>query len=302
MNPNNITFRQLRAFVTIAQTSSFAAAARRLHLTSSALSFLIRDLERNINARLFDRTTRSTTLSPAGSEFYPLARKVIEDLGHALQHTQDLKDLKRGAVRIACTPLYASAVVPELVMRYRERYPAVSVYILDSLNQMAVARVLSGEADLGIAPQRQSSSDLVQHSLLRDRIDFICRPDHPLAARQRVTWTEVLRQPFISLTPDFTARLQADLYKSSPHLTLGPAHEVSFITTALGMIQNGFGVSAQPNSCLPMLAAFELISRPLIAPVVRRELSIFHLSRRTLSAAAESFLAFLMQETAQRRH
>src|SRR5688500_8879542 len=112
MNPANVTLRQLRAFVAIADAGGFAAAARRLHLTPSALSLLIKDLERGIEVRLFDRSTRATALSVAGSEFYPLARKVLDDLASALESTQDLEQKKRGTVRIACTPLYAATTLP----------------------------------------------------------------------------------------------------------------------------------------------------------------------------------------------
>lgn len=296
MNIGNVTFRQLRAFVAIADAGSFAAAARRLHLTPSALSLLIRDLERNMGVRLFDRTTRATSMSHAGGEFYPLARQVLDDLSRALESTQDLEQKKRGTVRIACTPLYAATTLPEMIHRYRRRFPAIAVYVLDSLNQQATTRVASGEADLGIAPQRQTPPELLQQSLMRDRIRLVCRPDHPLAARSRVTWTQALAHPFVSLTPDFTARLQADLFKHSPSLALHPEHEVSFITTALGMVRSGFGITAQPSRALPMLESFGLVARPLVSPTVDRHLSLFCPRARALSPAAQSFRDFLVAE------
>lgn len=295
MNANNVTLRQLRAFLAIADAGSFAAAAGRLHLTPSALSLLIKELESGMKVRLLDRTTRSTALSLAGSEFYPLARKVLDDLALALETTQDLEQKKRGTVRIACTPLYASTTLPELILRYRKRYPAIAVYVLDSLNQQALARVVSSEADLGIAPQRAAPPELVQESLFRDRVWLICRPDHALAGLQRVTWTQVLQQPFVSLTHDFTSRLQADLFKHSQKLVLAPAHEVSFITTALGMVQWGHGITAQPGRSLPLIEPFGLVARPIVAPVVHRHLSLFYRRGHELSPAAASFRAFLRE-------
>lgn len=293
MNAQNVTLRQLRAFLAIADAGGFAAAARRLHLTPSALSLLVKELEGSMKVRLFDRTTRATALSLAGSEFYPLARKVLDDLALALETTQDLEQKKRGTVRIACTPLYASTTLPELILRYRQQYPAVAVYVLDSLNQQALARVLSGEADLGIAPQRPAPPELVQEDLFRDRVWLICRPDHAFAAQQRVTWAQALRQPFVSLTRDFTTRLQADLFAHSQKLVLSPAHEVSLITTALGMVQWGHGITAQPARALPLIEPFGLVARPLVAPVVHRNLSLFYKRSHGLSPAAESFREFL---------
>ncbi|RZJ16759.1 MAG: LysR family transcriptional regulator [Haliea sp.] len=237
MNTQNVTLRQLRAFLAIADAGGFAAAARRLYLTPSALSLLVKELESSMKVRLFDRTTRTTTLSLAGSEFYPLARKVLDDLALALETTQDLEQKKRGTVRIACTPLYASTTLPELILRYRQRFPAVAVYVLDSLHEQALARVASGEADLGIAPQRPAP----------------------------------------------------------PELVLAPAHEVSLITTALGMVQWGHGITAQPARALPLLEPFGLVARPLTAPVVHRNLSLFYKRDHSLSPAAESFREFLAE-------
>ncbi|VWX59299.1 DNA-binding transcriptional regulator, LysR family [Burkholderiales bacterium 8X] len=294
MNPHHVTLRQLRAFVAVAETGSFAAAARRMHVTPSALSLLVKELERGMAVRVFDRSTRSTTLSTAGGEFYPLARKLLDDLTLALAATQDLAQKKRGTVRIACTPLYASTTLPALIQQYRRLYPAITVYVLDSLNQQALGRVLSGEADLGIAPQRSTPPELVQERLLRDRLWFICPPDHPMAARESVRWAQVLKQPFVSLTPDFTQRLQADLFKHSASLVLQPAHEVSFITTAFGMVQSGHGVTAQPAKSLQLIEPFGLVARPLVAPVIHRELGLFVKRGLTLSPAARSFRDFLL--------
>ena len=295
MSRLNVTLRQLRAFVMVADTGGFAAASRRLHVTPSALSLLIKGLESEIDVRLFDRTTRRTVISLAGAEFYPLAKKVLDDLHHAVGSTQDLEQKKRGSVRVACTPLYSSTLMPELTLRYRERFPAIVVHVLDSLNQQALGRVVSGEADLGIAPQRPAPPELVQESLLQDRIWLILRPDHPLAARRSVTWASVLQEPFVSLTQDFTARLQADLFKYSSGLVLNPSQSVSLLTTALGMVQWGHGITAQPAHALPLVKPFGLVYRPITRPVVHRHLSLFYRRGPELSPAAASFRDFLYQ-------
>ncbi|MBU1439936.1 MAG: LysR family transcriptional regulator [Gammaproteobacteria bacterium] len=285
--------RQLRAFVLVAETGGFASASRRLHLTPSALSLLIKEMEAAMQVRLFDRTTRSTVLSQAGAEFYPLARKLLGDLQQAVESTRDLEQIKRGTVRIACTPLYASMLLPRLIQGWREQYPAVTVYVLDSLHEQALARLRSGEADLCLAPQRKVAPDIVQELLFRDRMWLICPPDHPMAASKSVTWAQVMRERFVSLTQDFTAQLQVDLMRHSPDLALQPAHDVAFLTTALGMVASGFGITVQPEHALELIKPFGLVARPVTRPVVHRSLSLFRFDRQGLSPAAESFAAYL---------
>lgn len=298
MSPKSVTLRQMRAFVAVVDAGSFAAGARRLHLTPSALSMLVRELEGLVQVRLIERTTRHMRLTEAGEAFHPLARRLLQDVEQAVGVTQDLRLLRRGTVRIACTPLYASAVLPALVARFRAQFPAITVYLLDSLNQLALARALSGEADLAIAPQRPAPPELLQEHLFSDRLELICREDHPLAARARLTWAQVLRHPFVTLTPDFTQQLQADLYRHAPGLVLQPVHEVALLTTALGMVQWGHGITAQPASALELARAHGLVTRPIAAPRVHREISLYTLRARVLSPAAQRFTAFLREECA----
>ena len=291
-----VTLRQLRALVAVADQGSFTAAARALSLTPSALSLLVKELEATLGVRLFDRSTRRTSLTAAGEEFLPLARRVLEDIGRAVESAHDLQQKKRGSVRIACTPLYSATLMPGLIARYHQRYPAVRVFVLDSLNQQALQRVASGEADFGIAPQRASPPELVQQGLLKDRFCLLCAPGHPLAARGNITWARVLREPFVSLTQDFTARLQADLFRHSSALVLEPAHHVSFLTTALGMVKVGHGVTAQPMHAQALASAFGLVARPITSPVIYRQLSLFCKRNSSFSPAAASFRDFLLEE------
>src|SRR5260221_1576197 len=183
----NITLRQLRAFIAVADEGSFTDAARRLHLSQSALSLLVKEIETQLGVQLLDRSTRQSRLSAAGADFYPLAAKVLDDLESAVRSAVELRDKRRGSVRVACTPLYASALLPEILAAYAKREPAIRVRLLDSLNEAALARVASGEADFGIAPQRPTPPELEQHPLSRDRFDLICAPGHPLAGRRLVT-------------------------------------------------------------------------------------------------------------------
>ena len=92
----NITLRQLRAFVALAQTSSFTEAAGSLHVTQSALSGLIKELEMALGVQVVNRSTRKVSLSEAGREFYPLVARLLQDLDGALDTMSDLKLLKRG--------------------------------------------------------------------------------------------------------------------------------------------------------------------------------------------------------------
>jgi len=285
----NVSLRQLRAFVAISELGSFTLAARRLNVTQSALSLLVKDLERELGVKLMDRGPRGVSLTAAGADFLPPATKVIEDLEAAVGDAAKLRDRRRGTVRVICTPLYAATFIPQVMAEYRAKYPNIDVRLLDTLNEEVLRRLLIGEADLGIAPQRPTPPEIEERPLFADRINAICPEGHELASRKQVTWKQVLSFPFISLTRDFTARLQADLSAGSSALMIKPAHEVSYLATAFGLVKTGQGITAQPSAAENISASFGLISVPTIHPVVCRQVSIFTMRGRTLSPAAEGF-------------
>ncbi|MBU3611157.1 LysR family transcriptional regulator [Polynucleobacter wuianus] len=291
-----VTLKQLKAFALVAENNSFVEAANRMHLTSAALSSLIKQLEESLNIRLFDRTTRKSQLTAAGKDFYPLAIKVLEDLKHAVESIRDVGLKKSGVVRVACTPLYSSTTLPRLIAKYKSTHPSANIYILDSLNEQVLKRVTSGEADFGIAPERQLGTDLKQISLLKDQIYFICKKNHAFARLKHVSWKKVLEEPIISLTDDFTRQLQLDLSHHSSDLVLRPIQKVSLITTALGMVNWGLGVTVQPQSVLPLLKSFQLIALPIKDPIISRRLSLIWDNSRELSPAAKSLYEFLILE------
>ena len=92
----NVTLRQLQAFIAVAELGRFHLAADHLGLTQSAISILIKDLEVALKHRLFDRHTRMVSLTTAGAEFLPQARKVMSDLEIAVANVHELASLQRG--------------------------------------------------------------------------------------------------------------------------------------------------------------------------------------------------------------
>lgn len=122
----NISLRQLRAFVAVARTGSFTLAAEGLFITQSALSGLIKEMERSLGVRLFDRSTRRIQLTDIGRGIYPLIDKILHDLDGVLEEVAHLKALKKGVVRVAAPQLMASTLLPEVIAAYTARHPVQS--------------------------------------------------------------------------------------------------------------------------------------------------------------------------------
>ena len=297
--PMNVTLRQLRAFVALAQTSSFTDAAASLHVTQSALSGLIKELELALGVQVVNRSTRKVSLSEVGREFYPLVARLLQDLDGALETISDLKALKRGLVRIAAPQLMSASVMPEVIAQFKQEYPDIEIRLLDCMVEHVLSKVHSGEVDFGVGPERESSADIDSQTLFEIPFVVVFRSDHPLNKMKRVTWDDALAHPVIALKGEFTHRLRVDLHDSLHDEALNPANEVGFMTTAFAMVSAGLGVT----TCLPyassLIQLHRLKSSPLLEPVVRRKFLVFSRRDRPLSPAAECFLTYLQDYVRQ---
>lgn len=289
----NVTLRQLRAFVAVARTGSFTLAAESLHITQSALSGLIKELEQVLGVRVVDRSTRRIHLSDMGRELFPLAEKILSDLDRVLRDVAERKSLQGGFVRVAAPQLMASTLLPEVIAAYNAAHPGVRVKLVDSVVESIVSRVFSGEVDFGIGPERDPNSDIDTEAIFEGRFMAVFPKNHPLNTLDEVSWADLLTYPFISLQGQFTKRLMLDLREAAGDINFSPTNEVAFMSTALAMVNAGLGVTACLTYASSLVDLYQLEMRPLVAPVVHRRFFIFTQNCRSLTPAAESFRSFV---------
>jgi len=297
----NVTLRQLRAFVAVAHSGSFTDAAARLHVTQSALSGLIKELELALGVQVVQRTTRRVQLSDVGAEFLPLSARILQDLDGALQAIGDLKSLKSGVVRVAVPQLIACTLMPEVVGAFAREWPGVDVRLSDCVVEGVLSKVQSGEVDFAVGPERAASQGIAARLLFDMPFVAVFPTGHPLSACKRITWKDILRYPLISLQGEYTQMLRADLQAASVRLTFNPKSEVAFMTTAIGMVSAGLGVT----TCLPyaqsLIKQYGLQTRALTMPEVRRKFHLFTKDDRVLSPAAHAFGEFLVSYIEQQK-
>ena len=195
----NLSLKQLRAFVCVAESSSFTAAAALLSLSQSAVSLLIRELESELGLKLLDRTTRSVRMTEAGAELLPVASRVLQDLGAAIAGSRELADRRRGKVRIACSPLQSSLVLPRLIAAFKADHPHITVVLRDTPGGEIVDLVTSGEVDLALAVPPADTTFVTAEPVLTDDLLLIYPNSYGWSSRRRVTWKDIAARPFIAL-------------------------------------------------------------------------------------------------------
>lgn len=289
----NVSLRQLRAFLAVARTSSFTLAAESLYITQSALSGLIKELEQTMGVRLVDRSTRRVNLTEAGERLYPMLDAVLQDLDEVLHRVVDPRTMQSGVVRVAASQLLASTLMPDLIAGYQAQYPLSSVKLVDTPVEGVMARVFSGEVELGIGPEREPNSDITSTRLFDGPFMAVFPDDHPLAKVERLRWAHLADYPVITLQGQFTERLIQDLRTEASSEIFTPSAEVAYMSTALSMVKAGLGVTL----CIPYAASlvelYGLKMGLLGSPEVHRNFDVFTRRGRSLSPAAQNFLDFI---------
>ena len=143
----NITLRQLRALLMVANERSFTKAAARLNVTQSALTNAIKSLESELGLRLFDRTTRLVTPTPSGARFTAVAERILGDVGQAVDDLRADAARQQGLVVVAATATMITAMLVPALIALSERYPGVRVRLIEELTEGAVKRLRTGELD-----------------------------------------------------------------------------------------------------------------------------------------------------------
>ncbi|MDX3977694.1 LysR family transcriptional regulator [Shinella sp.] len=296
----NITLRQLRAFIAVAELGQFNLAARSLHLTQSAVSILIRDLESEIGVRLFDRHTRMVCLTLVGQEFLPQARKILKDLELAVGDVRDNASLKRGQVTVAAAIVLAATIVPPIIARFLRTYPEVTVNVRDMPEEAISPALKRNEVDIAVGTLSEDDPEIVGTPLLRDKLMLFCHDDHRFAKRKSVRWAELQEENLIVLAATNPLRnlVEHNLIRVVPNFR--PKYEVRFSTTAISMISAGMGVAVLPENSSQLASAVQVKTIDLIDPPVMREVSLLQRRHHSLSPAAAHLKAAFVAWAADR--
>ncbi|WP_408595995.1 LysR family transcriptional regulator [Limnohabitans sp.] len=292
---SNLSLRQLRAFVAVAQESSMTRAAARLHLTPSALSMLVRAMEDDLGVRLFERTTRRLVLTPAGQQFLPTVERVFAELEQGLNDLQAVQHMKDSVLRLVATPLLASALFPQLIASFRLLHPQVRVELLDGPVDSLPALVRQAQVDMAVCTANDDAFDVHATPLYADTLMLACHSAHPLAMQREVAWQDLLSEPLILMRHGSGLRTLVDQAFARWSRRIQPAYEVSQVATALGLVAAGEGVSVLPSyaiSRVQSLSSTTTISTvALVSPTVSRQIVALTKSGVDASPAAQAFMA-----------
>jgi DNA-binding transcriptional LysR family regulator len=297
MKQINLSARQLRAFLALAEQRHFTRAAAQSHLSQPAFSALIRALEESLGQRLFERSTRHVELTVEGREFEASARRILAEIDAALDSARGYAGRERGRVAIALLPSLAAGWLPGVLADFHARHPGIQIEVADVLSAACIDLVRDGKADLAIAATRADTPELRAELFCSDRFHLVCRRGHPLAKQKVLKPRDLQAFPFIHLSRTSSVRQYLD---AAVHpLQMNALMEVDQLATVMGMVRSGLGISVVPSLTLFHFASRELVTRPLAWSGLVRKIYLVRRRDRGLSIAAQALYEAAMASRPQ---
>lgn len=249
-------FRQISCFVAVAEELHFGRAAARLNLSQPPLSQQIKGLEDRLRVRLFERNRRSVRLTPAGEAFLPYAHQVLNAAAAGADAARRVAGGEIGELRIgySASALYSDEVLATIA-RYRRRYPAVEIRLVENTTRTCTREVEAGRVDLAIVrgplPETAEGWPADRRIVVsRERLMVALPADHALAGRDRLALAELGDERFVIMARQFGTALNDLLDRLFAAAGLRPriALETAEMASLLGLVGAGAGIAIVPEA------------------------------------------------------
>ena len=287
--------KQLRTFIEVARAGGFTQAAHTLHISQSAVSKQVAQLEHNLGAPLFDRLGSHVRLTAAGNVVLQRANDMLRLQQELLSELDDLSHLARGELRLGLPLLGSDALFANLFAEYRRRYPNVQVQLLEGGSLVVEQAVLSGELELGgsLTPKNPS---FAYQPFCDEPLDALLPADHPLAEGASVRLEQLAETPFLLYQRSFVLNdrlLQACQQLGFTPKEGGRSGQSDFL---VALVAAGQGVVLLPSVVARGLVRPGVVRLKLIAPQgLRWDIAFIWRDGAYLSRAAQAWLELLRE-------
>jgi DNA-binding transcriptional LysR family regulator len=255
---------QLRCFVTVAEELHFGRAAVRLHMTQPPLSRQIQVLEHILDVALFERTSRSVKLTPAGASFLPEAKRLLRFAVEAAAVAKRTASGQAGSLKLGFTAASAHSFLPALINACRTRLPGVELFLRELVTREQLEALETGQMDVGLVRPPVADADFDSMRVQCEQLVAALPRSHRLARGSVVSLKDLDGEPFIMYSP-FESRYFYDLLVAQfakARILPRYVQHLSQIHSIMSLVRAGLGVALVPASTAN-LRVKDVVLRPV---------------------------------------
>jgi DNA-binding transcriptional LysR family regulator len=242
--------RQLQILQTIADTGSFTACGRRLHVSQSAISRQISLLEEELGEPLFLRVGRHVRMTPTAESLVQLGQRVFQDVRETVEAITDRTGELRGTLRLSGGMTVCLYVFPALLKHLRRVHPHLETRLTVATADRSIEEIRAGRIDAGLLTLPVDHSDLVTVPTLREELLLMTTPTHALARRKKVTPHDLAEEPFVLFEAGSATRRVIDHFFASNSIEPIVVMDTENVEIIKAMVKTGLGISIVPYQAI----------------------------------------------------
>lgn len=285
-----------RVFKEVAEAGNITAAAQTLFISQSAVSQSIKQLEAELQTRLFARNSRGVTLTADGRMLYEYVRSAMGLLETGEEKLSQSRDLQMGHLTIGASDTVTSQFLLPYLDRFHRQYPAIHIQIISGRSHKVLGLLQSGKVDIAFASTPQEGASLETFQCLATHSIFVAGAEYPCDFDHVYTLEEIARFPLILLERKASSRLYLEKYFLQNGLHLNPEIELGARSLLVDLAAIGFGVAGVTE---------EFVRRELESGRLRKLRTSFDIPPRSvdlcvlrdvpLTSAAQRFSDFIRE-------
>src|SRR2546422_7093402 len=285
----------LKIFLAVAQERSFSRAAAKVHRTQPAVSQAVRRLEDDLGEQLFDRSSKSGTLTDAGRVLHNYGQRLVRLAEETESAMRELRDLRRGRVLIGANEAAVHTLLP-LIVKFRERFPEIAIDVRRVPARQIAVEVQQGSLDFGALTFHPQGEGLLEVPVGSDELVLLVPPSHDLAGRRQVTMDDVAKEPVVAHNDPSPARERVLRLFEEHHVPLNMVIALPSLDGIKRAVELRLGVALLPRRCaITEIASGRLAAVPVTGVSRRRQVMIV-CRKSQRSHAAEAFLGVAQEK------
>jgi DNA-binding transcriptional LysR family regulator len=279
----------LKIFLAVAHERSFSRAAAKVHRTQPAVSQAVRRLEAELGEQLFDRSSKTGTLTEAGRMLQNYGQRLVRLAEETESAVRELRDLRRGRVLVGANEAAVHTLLP-LVARFRQQYPDITIDVRRVPARQIAVEVLQGSLDFGALTFHPAEAGLLEVPIGSDELVLLVPPSHRLAKRRQVAMEDICEEFIVAHNDPSPARERVLRLFEERHVPLKMMIALPSLDGIKRAVEMKLGVALLPRRCaITEIANGRLVAIP-VSGVSRRRQVMLICRKAHRSHAADAFL------------
>lgn len=284
--------RHLEYFVEVARQKSFSKAAIVNHVSQSAISKMIKDLEVELGTSLFNRTSKYVQLTDAGIIFLDQAQQVIVMFHNLTTEFENKIKIEKGKISIGLPPITSATIFAELLGEFKKKYPQIEISLFEYGSKKVALAIQDGTLDIGVMCTVPDNQHFASLPLSKDPLFVIVSSQNPISQLPSIDLAALSNESFVLYSEDFI--LHDEIISQCKNVEFSPnvIFETAHLQLMTQIVAANLGIAFLPSTVCKGLDTKHIVSVPLIQPQIIHSMSVIWKKGRFMSYAARLWLQF----------